>query len=219
VANFKIILANSNPIMLRYIRILVAGIPGLEIVGEASDGQGLLDVLKQSTPDLVIIDIFLPHIHGLEITKIIKTSYHQVKILIITKETDIEILFQALYYGADGYLLEEDTESTLFAAIEIINKGNHFISPIMLSHLTQIDIKYYFNRRGLIGPLSNRLSGREKEILALIGGGNSNQEISCLLNLSIKTIHNYRARIMKKLHCRHSTDLTRYAIQKLPLFL
>ena len=218
-ANVKIILANSNPIMRRDIRILVAGTPDLEIVGEASDGQGLLELLKQRTPDLVILDIFLLHIHGLAITKIIKTNYPQVKIIIITKETDIEFLFHALYYGADGYLLEKDAESTLIAAIEMIKKGNIFVSPSIVSRLSQINVKDHINQRGLFSPLFHRLSGREKEILRLISKGNSNQEIACVLNLSVKTIHNHRGRMMKKLHCRHSTDLIRYAIQKLPLFL
>jgi two-component system response regulator NreC len=219
VGDFKICLAHSNPILLRGIRRLVARTSELEIVGEASDGQGLLELLEQRKPDLVILDIFLPHIHGLEVIKIRNSSYPQVKILIITRETDIEFIFHALYYGADSYLLEKDAESTLLAAIEMVQKGEYFVSPSIHSRLPKIILKEYINRRGLFRPLSHRLSGREKEILTLISKGNSNQEIACLLNLSVKTIHNHRARIMKKLHCRNSTDLVRYAIQKLPLFL
>jgi len=219
VGNFKICLANSNPIMLQGIRRLVAGISDLEIVGEASDGQGLLELLEPRKPDLVILDIFLLHIHGLEATKIIKTNYPQIKVIILTKETDLECLFHALYYGADGYLLEEDAEFTLLAAIDMILKGKSFISPSIHRRLPEVNVKEYVNQSGLFRPLSHRLSSREKEILTLISKGNCNQEIACLLNLSIRTIHNHRARIMKKLHCRHSTDLVRYAIQKLPLFL
>jgi DNA-binding NarL/FixJ family response regulator len=219
VSKFKIILANSYPIMLRGIRRLVAGVPELEIIGEANDGQGLLELLKQRTPDLVILDIFLLHVHGLEITKILKTNYPHVKIIIITKENDLEIFFHALYYGVNGYLLEEDVEAALTAAIELINKGKFYVSPSLVFRLPHVNVKDYINRHGFFSPLSYRLSGREKEILLLLSKGNSNQEIACELNLSVKTIHNHRARIMKKLHCRHSTDLMRYAIQKLPLFL
>jgi two-component system response regulator NreC len=155
----------------------------------------------------------------LAITKIIKTNYPQVKIIIITRETDIEFLFHALYNGADGYLLEKDAEASLIVAIEMIQKGKSFVSPSIVSLLSQINIKDHINHRGLFSPLFHRLSGREKEVLRLISKGNSNQEIAGVLNLSVKTIHNHRGRMMKKLHCRHSTDLIRYAIQKLPLFL
>lgn len=218
-SNCKIALANSNCIMRRLIKRLVAGISDLEIVGEASDGQGLLEHLKQRTPDLVILDLFLLHVHGLEVTKLIKTSYPSVKILIITRESDIEFFFHALYYGVDGYLLEDDAEATLLSAIEMITKGKYYVSPSIIYRLPDINMKDYINRHGFFSPLSYRLSGREKEILILISKGNSNQEIASVLNLSVRTIHNHRARIMKKLHCRHSTDLIRYAIQKLPLFL
>ncbi len=217
--NFTICWANSNPIMLQVIRELVAGTADLEIVGEASDGQGLLELLEPRKPDLVILDIFLPHIHGLEVTKIIKTYYPQIKVIILTKETDLECLFHAIYYGADGYLSEENAEATLLAAIDIVIKGKSFLSPSIRRHLPEVNIKEYINQNGLFKPLSHRLSSREKEILTLISKGNSNQEIACLLNVSLKTIHNHRAKIMKKLHCRNSTDLVRYAIQKLPLFL
>jgi DNA-binding NarL/FixJ family response regulator len=219
VANHEIILAYNNHIMRRDIRILVAGTPNLEIVSEAGDGQGILDLLQQRTPDLVILDIFLLHIPGLAITKIIKTNYPQVKIIIITRETDIEFLFHALYNGADGYLLEEDAGANLIAAIEMIQKRKTFVSSSLVSLLSQINVKDHINHRELFSPLFYRLSGREKEVLRLISKGNSNHEIACMLNLSIKTIHNHRGRMMKKLHCRHSTDLIRYAIQKLPLFL
>ena len=122
--NFKICLALNNPIMLQAIRRLVAGTPDLEIVGETSDGQGLLDLLELRKPDLVILDIFLPHIHGLAVAKIIKTNYPQIKVIFLTKETDIEYIFNALFYGADSYLLEEDGESTLLGAIDRIIKIN-----------------------------------------------------------------------------------------------
>jgi two-component system response regulator NreC len=219
VAKVEIILANSNPLMRREIRILVAGSPDREIVGEAGDGQGILDLLQQRTPDLVILDIFLLHIPGLVIIKIIKANYPQVNIIIITRETDIEFLFHALYNGADGYLLEEDAEANLIAAIEMIHKGKSFVSPSLIYRLSQINVKDHINQRGRFSPLFYRLSGREKEVLRLMSKGNSSQEIASVLNLSVKTIQNHRAKMMKKLHCRHSTELMRYAIQKSPLFL
>jgi two-component system response regulator NreC len=219
VAKVEIILANSNPIMRQEIRIVVAGSPDLEIVGEAGDGHSLLKLFQQRTPNLVILDIYLLHIHGLAITKIIKTNYPHVKIIIITTETDIEFLFHALYNGADGYLLADDAEANLIVAIEMIQKGKTFVSPSLVFLLSQINIKDHINHRGRFSPLFYRLSGREKEVLRLMGKGNSSQEIASVLNLSVKTIHNHRAKMMKKLHCRHSTDLMRYAIQKSPLFL
>jgi two-component system, NarL family, response regulator NreC len=219
VDNINIVLAHSNPIMRRSIRRLVNKTSGIEIVGEASEGQGLLDVLEQGKPDLVIYDIFLPHIQGLEAIKIIKTNYPQINIIIISTETDIEILMHALHYGAKCYLLEEDVEMALIDAIEMIKRGGIFVSPAIIFHLSKINIKEYIDKRGRFRPLCYRLSDREKSILELISKGNSNHEIASLLKLSIKTIHNHRTRIMRKLHCRHSTDLTRYAIKKLPLFL
>jgi DNA-binding NarL/FixJ family response regulator len=115
-------MANSNPSMLQRIRGLVAGTSDLEIVGEARDGQGLLDLLKPRKPDLVILDIFLPHIHGIEVAKIIKTNYPQIKVIFITKEPNIEYLYNALFSGADGYLLEEHLDFILLAVIDKIIK-------------------------------------------------------------------------------------------------
>jgi DNA-binding NarL/FixJ family response regulator len=150
---------------------------------------------------MVILDISMPHLRGVEAVHGIKKKYPDVKILVLTMHK--EYLHQALSAGVDGYLLKEDADRDLFSAIENIRQGRVYISPRLAGELL-----------GKRAPSSEPLSIREKEVLKLIAKGKSNKEIAETLFISVRTVESHRAAILKKLKFKNTADLVNYAIQK-----
>lgn len=128
---YRIILAEDHVLMREGLKRLIQEDPGLQVVNEAGDGLELLQILEEYTPDMVIIDINMPRLRGLEATKIIKELYPEIKILILTMNKSKELLYQAMNYGANGFLLKDDANTILHAAINNIRLGNTFISPLI----------------------------------------------------------------------------------------
>jgi DNA-binding NarL/FixJ family response regulator len=130
-AHYNIILAEDHVLMREGLKRLIQEDPELKVVNEAGDGVELLEILEDFTPDMVIIDINMPRLRGLEATKIVKELYPEIKILILTMNKSKELLYQAMNYGANGYLLKEDANVILHSAIKNIRLGNTFISPLI----------------------------------------------------------------------------------------
>jgi DNA-binding NarL/FixJ family response regulator len=208
---YQIILADDHLMFRNGIRRIIEDSQGLAIIGEAGDGLQLLELLKKTKPDMVILDISMPNLRGLEASHEIKTSYPDVKILILTMHRNKEYLLQAMSAKADGYLLKEDTDAQLMAAIESIRAGKIYLSPLMSEDLSQ-------NLPGLVEntarSLDKTLSTREKEVLTLLAEGKSSQEIADLLYISLRTVEHHRASINKKLKIKNIVDLVKYAIHK-----
>jgi DNA-binding NarL/FixJ family response regulator len=183
----------------------------LEVVGEVGDGFELLDLLKRVPADMVILDISMPNLRGIEAMREIRATHPNVKILILTMHKDKEFLHNAILAGARGYLLKEDADAELFSAIEVIRNGGTYVSPLLsrdlVDDLIQMD-------RTIQEPVFDRLTTREKEILKLIAEGKSNKEIAGLLFISIRTVENHRAKVMKRLGLRNTAELVKYAISK-----
>jgi DNA-binding NarL/FixJ family response regulator len=194
------------------IKSILEGAEGLEVVGEAGDGLKLLALLKQMTPDMVILDISMPNLRGLEATKEIKTISSDVKVLILTMHRDKEYVYYAISAGAEGYLLKEDADTELFTAIEKIRQGGHYISPLLSGELTHELIQA--SQKGQLTPPSDPLTLREREVLKLIAEGISNKEIADLLCISIRTVEHHRANIMEKLNIKQTANLIKYAIHR-----
>jgi DNA-binding NarL/FixJ family response regulator len=181
---------------------IIRGNDDLEVVGEAGDGVELLGVLQETSPHLVILDITMPRMRGIEVTGIVKARYPQVRVLVLTMHK--EYLQQALAAGADGYLLKEDADRDLFSAIDNIRRGRTYLSPRLAGEIL-----------GKRPPQKDEsLSERELEVLRLICAGSSNREVAEQLFISTRTVESHRARIMAKLGLRSTADLVRYAIQK-----
>lgn len=199
--SFKIILADDHVLLRQGLKKIIEGAGGLEVVGEAGDGLELLSLFHSVVPDLVILDISMPNLRGIEAIHEIKRRCPETRILVLTMYR--EYLHQALSAGAEGYLVKEDADRELFSAIESIRQRKIFISPRLRDDL---DVHRL--------PPFEPLSLREKEILKLIAEGHSNKEISENLFISVRTVENHRASILDKLKLKHTADLVKYAIQR-----
>jgi DNA-binding NarL/FixJ family response regulator len=211
---FKILLADDHVMFRRGVRRIIQGLDNVEVVGEASDGLELLRLLKDLDPSLVIMDISMPNLRGLEATREIKCVDPRVKVLILTMHKDREYLYHALTAGAEGYLLKEDADGELISAIETLRKGGTFISSLLSAQMADIFVdKFRPGGESLSAP-EEPLTVREREIIKLIAEGKSSKEIGQLLFISSRTVQHHRANIMRKLNLKKTADLVMYAIQK-----
>ncbi|PLX90696.1 MAG: DNA-binding response regulator [Desulfuromonas sp.] len=209
---YKVVLADDH-IMLRHgIRSIIENVQGFEVVGEANDGAELITLLHKVTPDLVVLDISMPKIRGIEAAGEIKIIFPEIKILILTMHKSGQYLHHALAAGVDGYLLKGDAPKEIFTAIDTIRQGRKYISPLLSSELTDEMAKAY--QTGQFKIMANPLTLREREVLKLIAEEKSNKEIAELLNISLRTVHHHRASLMQKLNIRKTAGLVRYAIEK-----
>ena len=209
---YHVVLADDHVMFRQGIKKILEEIDGLEIVGEANDGLELLSLVKNLTPDMVILDISMPNIRGIEATREIKTINPRMKILILTMHKSKEYLYHSISAGAEGYLLKEDADTELFSAIEKVREGGVYISPILSEELT--DDFFQMCRGGFKKLTSEELTSREREVIKLIAEGKTNKKIANLLFISTRTVENHRANIMKKLKIGHASDLVKYAIRK-----
>jgi len=181
------------------------------VVGEAGDGLELLNLLRKETPDLVILDISMPNLRGIEAASEIKQGHPGVEILILSMHKKKEYLYHSLNAGARGYLLKDDTDAGLLSAIETIREGGVYLSPILTNELTLDFVKIC---SGAGKPPKEDLTHRERQILKLVAEGKTSEEIAGLLFISGRTVQNHRANIMKKLNLNRTADLVKYAISQ-----
>ena len=208
---YRIVLADDHVMFRQGIKRIIEKIEGLEVIGEASDGLELLRLLNELKPDIVFLDISMPNIRGIEVTREIKSLHPDVKVLILTMHRKKEYLYHAISAGAKGYLLKEDSDVELFSAIDTIRKGGFYVTRLLAGELAE-DISHLY--KGDARLPSEPLTTREREVLKLIAEGKSNREIANLLYISIRTVENHRANIMRKLNLSKTADMVRYAIEK-----
>jgi DNA-binding NarL/FixJ family response regulator len=209
-SSYRIILADDHALFRSGVRRILEEVPGVEVVGEAADGMGLLALLKEMTPDLVILDISMPRLRGLEAIQEIKTSHPQVQVLILTMHKDEEYLSYALGAGAAGFILKQDADPELLEALTTIRRGKTYLSPA----ISEVVPDLLRRRQKPDGTPKEVLTHREREILTLLADGKSSKEIGELLFISLRTVQNHRANIMRKLKVKRTTDLIKYAVQK-----
>jgi len=211
---YRIVLADDHAMFRRGVKRIIQEDEDLEVVGEAADGLQLLEIIKKSPPDMVIADVSMPNLRGLEATREIKMAFPEIRVIILTMHKDKEYLYHALSAGAEGYLLKEDADIELFSAIKTIRQGGTYISRLLAPQLTDIFMERQRLREGQGKPPAELLTTREREILKLIAEGKSSKEIAGLLYISSRTVQHHRANIMRKLNFKKTADLVKYAIQK-----
>ncbi len=204
----RVIIADDHALFRQGLKKLLEGSPGLEVVGEAEDGLDLLRLLEKLTPNIILLDISMPNLRGIEAIQKIKRMHPKIKILVVTMHDDKDLLYRTISAGADGYFLKKEADRKLFSAIEKVCQGRVYIPP-ELSDKSEGDWEGIFE-----GFQKSLLTDREKEILNLIAQGRSNKEIGNLLSISVHTVERHRANIMRKLDLHTMADLIHYAIQK-----
>ena len=209
---YRIVVADDHVIFRQGIKRIIEAVPDLIIVGEAGDGLELLELLKNTEPDLVIMDISMPNLRGLEAAREIKAINPDLKVLFLTMHREKEYLHHAMAAGAEGYMLKEDADTELFSAINAIRQGGTYVSPLLSPQLTDLLVQKY--RSPGADPDQDPLTTREKEIVKLIAEGKSGTEIARLLFISVRTVQHHRANILRKLNLKKTADLIKYAISK-----
>jgi len=210
---YRIVLADDHVIVRQGLRRIIEQAAGLEVVGEADDGLELLALLQRITPDLVVLDIAMPHLRGIEAIHEIKAVQPELKVLMLTMHREMELLTAAMSAGADGYLLKEDADAQLFVALKKIRRGGTYVSPKLSDELTADWMRTVRGERRW-EPNGDHLTNREREVLKLIAEGYSAREVADLLFISPRTVDHHRSNMMAKLKLKRSVDLVRYALSK-----
>lgn len=207
----KVLVADDHTILRQGIKALLDNQEGIEVIGEAKDGREALAIIEETLPDVVLMDIAMPGLNGLEATRRIKKKFPRMKVLVLTMYTNEEYIFQILNAGANGYLVKETAFQDLISAIKAVYKNEAFMSPSISKKVINSYIKRAQNDEQETCEI---LTTREREILQLIAEGNSSKKIAELLFISPKTVETHRTHIMDKLNIHNRTGLVKYAIRK-----
>ncbi|PWH19423.1 MAG: DNA-binding response regulator [Anaerolineae bacterium] len=207
----RILLADDHTILRDGIRSLIEDEPDMEVIGEAEDGITAVKLADSLRPDVILIDLAMPLLNGLEATRQIRKNQPRAKILILTMHENEEYIRQVLAAGAMGYILKDAAARELLSAIRSVHKGEVVLSPA----ITRLIVTDYLRWGDLSAQDStDGLTDRERQILQLIAEGYTNKQIADILSISIKTVQAHRLNLMKKLDLHDRGELIKYAIQK-----
>ena len=208
----RVLIADDHTILREGIRLLLRGQPDIDVVGEASDGRDAYFKVEELRPDVVLMDIGMPVLNGLDATQQIRRTFPDTKVLILTQHDNDEYVYRILQAGASGYVLKRAAGAELVSAIRGVDHGNAFLYPSMAKGL----LNDYLKRAeaGQEKASYDGLTERERQILKMIADGCTNQQIADLLCLSVKTVQAHRGHLMEKLNMHDRTELVKYAIRK-----
>lgn len=206
----RILLADDHHLVRAGIRSLLEGLSGIEVVAEAGDGRDAIELVRSRRPNLVLMDITMGGMNGLEATARLLKEYPQLRIIILSMHANEEYVRQALHAGAAGYLLKDAATAELEVAVRAVARGETYLSPAISRHV----IEEYLGGRGEAGagPLA-LLTARQREVLQLIAEGKTTKQIAGLLDVSVKTAETHRAQVMERLGIRDVPGLVRFAIR------
>ena len=207
----RVFLADDHAVVREGLKALVNAQAGMEVVGEAADGQAALDAATALQPDVVVMDISMPALSGARATEQLKKAAPRVQVLALTVHEDKGYLQQLLEAGASGYVLKRAAAEELVLAIRTVAAGGVYLDPSVAGKV----VSRFVRKPGPNeAPQEGQLSDREEEVVRLIAQGYTNKEIAARLTLSVKTVETYKARSLEKLGLRGRTDLVRYALQR-----
>ena len=211
-AAIRILLADDHVVMRGGLRLLLERQPDLQVVAEAADGREAVDMAVVQKPDVVVMDIAMPRLNGVEATRQIVTRNPATSVVILSMHSDESYVLRSLKAGAQAYLLKDSAESDLIAAIYAVTSGKSFFSPGVRKILKE---DYVFQLAKLGAEDSYELlTPREREVLQLAAEGQSNKEIAALLNLSLYTVETHRTHVLQKLNLHSVPELVLYAVRK-----
>jgi DNA-binding NarL/FixJ family response regulator len=204
----RIVLADDHGVVRDGLRVLLQAQPGIEVVGDAANGREAVRLTQQLHPDVLVMDIAMPELNGIEATLHIHDASPSTQVLILSMHSSTEHIFRALQAGARGYLLKDSAGAEVVDAVRAVHAGRRYLSQKIAS--TVIDD--YISERQRASPLDS-LSRRERQILQLVAEGKSSAEAAAILFLSPKTVDTYRSRMMQKLGIADVPSLVKFAIQ------
>ncbi|MBU1138297.1 MAG: response regulator transcription factor [Proteobacteria bacterium] len=207
---YRILLADDHVLIRHGIRNIISNNPALRVIGEVGDGEELLVFLERMVPDLLILDISMPKLTGIEAVGKVKKAYPHVKILMLTMHKNKQYFYHAMSAGADGYLMKEDSDEELLLAIKRIRDGKSYLSPFLSQDFADDVISAYRNNRS--SPFET-LTTREKEVLNLVVEGHTSRAMADILHLSPRTVDHHRASLLRKFGMKNSVDLVNFAVR------
>jgi DNA-binding NarL/FixJ family response regulator len=208
----RILLADDHTVMRGGLRLLLERQPDFIVVGEAADGRQAVALAETENPSVVVMDIAMPMLNGIEATLQIASRNPRIAVIILSMHSDESYVLRALKAGARGYLLKDSAEADLIKAVRSVHEGRTSFSPVISRMLLEDYIRQLQQRGG--EDSYELLSSREREVLQLIAEGKSNKEIASMLNLSLYTVETHRTHILQKLNLHSVPELILYAVRK-----
>ncbi|MGE5568309.1 MAG: response regulator [Rhodospirillales bacterium] len=211
-SKIRILLADDHGLVRKGLRFVLESEPGMEVVGEASDGREAVRMVEELNPSVVIMDIAMPNLNGIEATSQIAKRSPGTGVIMLSVHSDESYLLRALSAGAKGYLLKDSAELDVVRAVQAVSNGKPFFSPAIAKTLLE-DYMRYLQQRDMQDSY-DLLTEREREVLQLLAEGKSNKEVAALLNLSLYTVETHRTHIMQKLNLHNTAEIVLYAVRK-----
>jgi two-component system nitrate/nitrite response regulator NarL len=205
----KLLLADDHPVVRKGIRSWLSGVEYLEVIDEAVNGLEAVAKVKELSPDVVLMDVDMPKLNGLEATKQIRKEFPHTRVLILSMHTNKSVVLQIIQSGAQGYVLKDAPPADVLRAIESVDNGEPFFSP----DINQIVLNQYLAETGAEqSPTAVKLTNRERQVLAMIAEGQSNKEMASKMGVGVRTVETHRERMMSKLNIHSVAGLTKFAI-------
>lgn len=208
----RVMIADDHTVVRQGIRNVLEQVDGLEVVGEAGDGDEALELARKLRPDVVLLDVTMPGRTGLEVTRELRSDEIESGILILSMHDDPEYVLQAVRAGADGYVLKDVTPAELRKAIQTVHEGREYFAE-RVTHQLSVGLRAELEREQRKGRLES-LTARETEVLVLVAEGLTNREIAEKLEISPRTVETHRERLMTKLRIRTVAGLTRFVVEE-----
>jgi DNA-binding NarL/FixJ family response regulator len=209
VTTIKVLLADDHTLVRAGIRGLLEGLPGMEVVGEAGDGHEALRLAEALKPDVVLLDVSMPGLNGLEVAGRIPTIDPSMRVLVLSMHTSEEYVLRALRAGCSGYLLKGSAVSELEVAVRAVARGETYLSPAVSKRV----VDEYVGRTGGAADPLEALTPRQREILQLVAEGHTSKDVANRLHLSVKTVEAHRAQLMERLGVHDLAGLVRFAVR------
>jgi two-component system response regulator NreC len=210
--SIRILLADDHTVMRSGLRLLLERQQNLQVVGEAADGREAVELAASEKPDVVVMDIAMPHLNGVEAARQIVNRSPHIAVAILSMHSDESYVIRSLKAGARAYLLKDSAEADLIAAIHAITEGKSFFSPAVRKILKE-DYMHQLEEMGAEDSYE-LLTNREREVLQMVAEGKSNKEVANILNLSLYTVETHRTHILQKLNLHSVPELILYAVRK-----
>ena len=208
----RIVLADDHTVVRKGLRLLLENQPDFTVVADAADGREAVALAEQYSPDVVVMDVAMPVLNGIEAARQISTRMPQTAIVFLSMHADEGYVLKALKSGARGYLLKDSADHDLIAAVKAVNDGKAFFSPAISKMLVEDYMRQMQGRR--VEDSYELLTTREREVLQLFAEGRNNKEVAAMLNLSLYTVETHRSNIFQKLGLHGSAELILYAMRK-----